>query len=226
MRRLQSSLFMPVANNVIILNKPYLVLSQFTDQEGRPTLADHVTEKGYYPAGRLDYDSEGLMLLTNDGQVQHHVASPRFKMPKTYWVQVEGIPQEEQLMALRKGVALKDGLTKPAKVSRLNEQQVEATLWPRTPPIRERKNKPTSWLSITITEGRNRQVRRMTAAVDLPTLRLVRVAIGHWQLDGLQPGQWRKEQLNLPNQGQRAPKPNQHKPRSSAPAQRRKPSKR
>lgn len=189
---------MPVANNVIILNKPYLVLSQFTDKEGRPTLADYVSEKGYYPAGRLDYDSEGLMLLTNDGQVQHHVASPRFKMPKTYWVQVEGIADSNQINALRKGVQLKDGMTKAAKVSLLNDQQVADVLWARNPPIRERKNKPTSWLSITITEGRNRQVRRMTAAVDLPTLRLVRVAIGHWQLDGMQPGEWRKDQLNLP----------------------------
>lgn len=199
-------LFMPVANNVIILNKPYLVLSQFTDKEGRPTLADYISDKGYYPAGRLDYDSEGLMLLTNDGQVQHHVASPRFKMPKTYWVQVEGSADSDQLNALRKGVQLKDGLTKPAKVSALSDQQVTDTLWARNPPIRERKNKPTSWLSITITEGRNRQVRRMTAAVDLPTLRLVRVAIGHWQLDGMQPGEWRKDQLNLPEQPSRSSK--------------------
>lgn len=176
-----------------------MVLSQFTDQEGRATLADYVTEKGYYAAGRLDYDSEGLLLLTNDGQVQNHVASPRFKMPKTYWVQVEGEADEAQLAALSKGVQLKDGLTKPAKVKVLDEQQVHDKLWPRNPPIRERKNKPTCWLAITITEGRNRQVRRMTAAVDLPTLRLIRVAIGHWQLDDLQPGQWRQDQLNLPH---------------------------
>ena len=206
---------MPVANNVIILNKPYLVLSQFTDKEGRPTLADYVSEKGYYPAGRLDYDSEGLILLTNDGQVQHHVASPRFKMPKTYWVQVEGIADTNQLNALRKGVQLKDGMTKAAKVSVLSDQQVADTLWARNPPIRERKNKPTSWLSITITEGRNRQVRRMTAAVNLPTLRLVRVAIGHWQLDGMQPGQWRKDQLHLPEQKPRPSTTKRYGPKHS-----------
>lgn len=215
MHGLQSSSFMPVANNVILLNKPYLVLSQFTDKEGRPTLADHVSEPGYYPAGRLDYDSEGLMLLTNDGQVQHHVASPRFKMPKTYWVQVEGCPNNEQLKALRKGVLLKDGMTKPAKINQLDEHQVDATLWPRTPPIRERKNKPTSWLAITITEGRNRQVRRMTAAVNLPTLRLVRVAIGHWQLDGMQPGEWRKDQLHLPEQKPGPSTTKRYRPRHS-----------
>ena len=206
---------MPVANNVIILNKPYLVLSQFTDKEGRPTLADYVSEKGYYPAGRLDYDSEGLILLTNDGQVQHHVASPRFKMPKTYWVQVEGIADTNQLNALRKGVQLKDGMTKAAKVSVLSDQQVADTLSARNPPIRERKNKPTSWLSITITEGRNRQVRRMTAAVNLPTLRLVRVAIGHWQLDGMQPGQWRKDQLHLPEQKPRPSTTKRYGPKHS-----------
>ncbi len=202
---------MPVANNVIILNKPYMVLSQFTDQEGRPTLADYVPVKGYYPAGRLDYDSEGLMLLTNDGQVQNHVASPRFKMPKTYWVQVEGIAQETQLAELQKGVHLKDGKSKPAKVRRLDDALVSERLWPRQPPIRERKNKPTCWLEITITEGRNRQVRRMTAAVNLPTLRLVRVAIGHWNLVGLAPGQWRYDQLNLPHQGASKRQPTGHK---------------
>jgi len=184
--------------NIIVFNKPFKVLCQFTDQEQRATLADYITDKGYYPAGRLDYDSEGLMLLTNDGQAQHHIANPRHKMPKTYWVQVEGIVEEPQLAKLRKGVELKDGWTKPAQVSLLNEDHVNAILWERVPPIRERKNSPTAWLSITITEGRNRQVRRMTAAVDLPTLRLVRVAIGHWQLDGLQPGKSRQDQLNLP----------------------------
>lgn len=185
-------------SNIIVFNKPFKVLCQFTDQEQRVTLADFIADKGYYPAGRLDYDSEGLMLLTNDGQAQHHIANPRHKMPKTYWVQVEGTVEESQLAKLRKGVELKDGCTKPAQVNLLNETEVENKLWDRVPPIRERKNSPTAWLSITITEGRNRQVRRMTAAVDLPTLRLVRVAIGHWKLDGLKPGRSRKDQINLP----------------------------
>ena len=199
--------------NIIVFNKPFKVLCQFTDQEQRTTLADYITDQGYYPAGRLDYDSEGLMLLTNDGQAQHHIANPRHKMPKTYWVQVEGSVEDSQLTKLRKGVELKDGWTKPAKVHLLNEQEVESALWPRVPPIRERKNSPTAWLSITITEGRNRQVRRMTAAVDLPTLRLVRVAIGHWQLDGLKPGASRKDQLNLPSSATKpvAKRPSTHK---------------
>lgn len=201
-------------SNIIVFNKPFKVLCQFTDPEQRPTLADYITDKGYYPAGRLDYDSEGLMLLTNDGQAQHHIANPRHKMPKTYWVQVEGKVEEAQLAKLRKGVELKDGWTKPAQVSLLNDSEVENQLWARVPPIRERKNSPTAWLSITITEGRNRQVRRMTAAVDLPTLRLVRVAIGHWQLDGLKPGKSRKDQLNLPASVTKpaAKRSSQHKP--------------
>jgi len=185
-------------SNIIVFNKPFKVLCQFTDPEQRPTLADYISDKGYYPAGRLDYDSEGLMLLTNDGQAQHHIANPRHKMPKTYWVQVEGSVEESQLVQLRKGVELKDGWTKSAQVSLVHDKDVENKLWHRVPPIRERKNSPTTWLSITITEGRNRQVRRMTAAVGLPTLRLVRVAIGHWQLAGLKPGKSRKDQLNLP----------------------------
>lgn len=188
-----------IVPNILVFNKPFRVLSQFTDQQQRATLADYIGDKGYYPAGRLDYDSEGLLLLTNDGQVQQHIANPRYKMPKTYWVQVEGVPVHQQLQALRNGVELKDGWTKPAKVSQLNETQVAATLWPRIPPIRQRLNIPTSWLSVTISEGRNRQVRRMTAAVGLPTLRLVRVAIGHWRLDNLSPGQMRQDQLNLPS---------------------------
>ncbi|MDP6165331.1 MAG: pseudouridine synthase [Gammaproteobacteria bacterium] len=184
--------------NIILFNKPFRVLSQFTDAEQRSTLADFIKDKGYYPAGRLDYDSEGLMLLTNDGQIQHHVANPRHKMEKVYWVQVEGIPTTEQLASLQKGVLLNDGLTKPAKVSLVNSDRAEKALWSREPAVRQRKNSPTSWLSITINEGRNRQVRRMTAAVGLPTLRLVRMAIGHWQLGDLPPGKTCKDQLNLP----------------------------
>ncbi len=187
-------------SNIIIFNKPFRVLSQFTDEQARATLADFIDDQGYYAAGRLDYDSEGLLLLTNDGKVQQHIANPRYKMPKTYWVQVEGTPSQRQLKALQSGIELKDGWTKPAKVHLLAEEQVQTSLWPRNPPIRERQNIATSWLSLTISEGRNRQVRRMTAAVDLPTLRLVRVAIGHWRLDNLQPGERRYDQLHLPKQ--------------------------
>ena len=189
--------------NILVFNKPFRVLSQFTDQQERATLSDYISDKGYYPAGRLDYDSEGLLLLTNDGQVQHQIANPRYKMPKTYWVQVEGQALPKQLQALRQGVELKDGWTRPARISQLDEQQVATKLWPRVPPIRQRQSIPTCWLSITISEGRNRQVRRMTAAVGLPTLRLVRVAIGHWRLDDLRPGQVRQDQLNLPPQSKR-----------------------
>lgn len=186
--------------NIIIFNKPFRVLSQFTDEQERATLADFIDDQGYYAAGRLDYDSEGLLLLTNDGKAQQHIANPRYKMPKTYWVQVEGTPSQAQIKALQSGVELKDGWTKPAKVKLLAEEQVQNSLWPRNPPIRERQNIATSWLSLTISEGRNRQVRRMTAAVELPTLRLVRVAIGHWRLDNLQPGERRYDQLHLPKQ--------------------------
>jgi 23S rRNA pseudouridine2457 synthase len=186
--------------NIIIFNKPFRVLSQFTDEQERATLADFIDDQGYYAAGRLDYDSEGLLLLTNDGKVQQHIANPRYKMPKTYWVQVEGTPSQAQIKALQSGVELKDGWTKPAKVKLLAEEQVQNSLWPRNPPIRERQNIATSWLSLTISEGRNRQVRRMTAAVELPTLRLVRVAIGHWRLDNLQPGERHYDQLHLPKQ--------------------------
>ncbi|WP_295803026.1 pseudouridine synthase [uncultured Microbulbifer sp.] len=181
-------------SQLILFNKPYGVLSQFTDPDGRPTLADYVRESGVYAAGRLDFDSEGLLLLTDDGQLQHTIAHPRNKLPKTYWVQVEGAIDAEALAALRAGVTLKDGKTAPAKARQLSEPVV----WPRTPPIRERKSIPTSWLELTIREGRNRQVRRMTAAVGFPTLRLIRVAIGNWKLDTLQPGEYRKEQVTLP----------------------------
>lgn len=180
---------------LILLNKPFNVLSQFTDDSGKATLANFVSQKGVYPAGRLDYDSEGLLLLTDDGQLQHRIAHPEAKLAKTYWVQVEGLISDEALESLRKGIKLKDGMTLPAKAQRIDEPVV----WPRTPPIRERANIPTSWLALTIKEGRNRQVRRMTAAAGFPTLRLIRYQIGDWTLDGLAPGQTCEIIVNLPN---------------------------
>lgn len=178
---------------LILFNKPYDVLSQFTDKgtEGSPrrTLSEFINVPGVYAAGRLDRDSEGLMVLTDDGRLQARITSPRARTPKTYWAQVEGSPSAAQLEALRKGVTLKDGPTRPAKARLMDEP---AGLWPRTPPVRYRKSVPDSWLELTITEGRNRQVRRMTAAVGLPTLRLIRARIGRWSLDGLAPGAWRE----------------------------------
>jgi 23S rRNA pseudouridine2457 synthase len=171
---------------LILLNKPFDMLSQFTDDAGRPTLANCVDVPGFYPAGRLDRDSEGLLLLTDDGRLQQKISDPQHKMGKVYWAQVEGIASDEALIRLAEGVLLNDGMTRPANARRL----AEPALWPRTPPIRERRNIPTSWLEITLFEGRNRQVRRMTAAVGLPTLRLVRTAVGHWALGALQPGEW------------------------------------
>jgi 23S rRNA pseudouridine2457 synthase len=172
---------------LIAFNKPFNVLCQFTGGEGRQTLADFISTKNVYPAGRLDFDSEGLLLLTDDGALQKRIADPRHKMKKTYLAQVERIPDEKSLAALRRGVKLKDGVTAPAR-AQLVEQP--GWLWPREPAIRYRKNVATAWLELTITEGRNRQVRRMTAAVGHPTLRLVRVRVGEWSLDGLRPGEW------------------------------------
>lgn len=177
---------------VILFNKPYDVLSQFTDKgtEGSPrrTLSDFIDVPNVYAAGRLDRDSEGLMVLTDDGKLQAKISNPRHKMAKTYWVQVEGEPDKAALEALRRGVELKDGLTRPAEAQRID---APADLWPRTPPVRFRKSVPDCWIALTIREGRNRQVRRMTAAVGHPTLRLIRAQIGAWSLDGLETGKWR-----------------------------------
>ncbi len=173
---------------LILFNKPYGVLSQFTDGENRSTLRDHIPLQGVYPAGRLDRDSEGLLLLTDDGALQHRLTDPRHKAWKTYWVQVEGDVDEVALERLRTGVELKDGPTRPARARGLAPPEI----WPRDPPIRYRAAIPTSWLELSLREGRNRQVRRMTAAVGFPTLRLIRVAIGPWRLERLQPGEWRQ----------------------------------
>lgn len=179
----------PRAGRVLLLNKPFGVLCQFTDREGRPTLADHVRVPDVYPAGRLDADSEGLVVLTGDGALQARIADPRHRLPKTYWVQVEGTPGTDALAALARGVTLNDGPTQPARVTAIDEP---AGLWPRDPPIRRRLAIPTSWLAVELAEGRNRQVRRMTAAVGLPTLRLIRWAVGEWTLAGLAPGESRE----------------------------------
>lgn len=176
---------------LILLNKPYDVLSQFTDAKSptpRTTLSDYVAVPGVYPAGRLDRDSEGLMLLTDDGRLQARIADPKFKLPKTYLIQVEGDPDDAALAPLRGGVMLKDGMTLPAEVERIGDP----ALWPRDPPVRFRKSVPDGWISLTIREGRNRQVRRMTAAIGFPTLRLVRWRIGEWTIDGLAPGEMRE----------------------------------
>lgn len=178
-------------SRLILFNKPYGVLSQFTDRgsEGaRATLSEHINIPGVYPAGRLDRDSEGLLLLTDDGRLQARIAEPKHKMPKSYLVQVEGDIGEDALGQLRNGVRLKDGITMPADAARIDDPE----LWPRDPPVRFRKSVPDCWIKLTISEGRNRQVRRMTAAVGFPTLRLVRWSIGDWTVEGLAPGEWRQ----------------------------------
>ena len=179
----------PEAVQLICFHKPYGVLSQFTPEGQWQGLKDYIDLPGVYVAGRLDADSEGLLLLTNDGKLQAHIADPRFKMAKTYWVQVEGVPDEAALAALRQGVQLNDGPTLPAQARLL---ETAPALPPRVPPIRERKSIPTAWVELVIREGRNRQVRRMTAAVGYPTLRLVRAAVGPYTLEGLAPGAWKQ----------------------------------
>lgn len=174
---------------LILLNKPFGVLCQFTDPDGRPTLADYVPVPRVYPAGRLDADSEGLLLLTDDGALQARLADPRHHVEKVYWVQVERVPDEAALARLRAGLVLKDGPTRPARARAIEEPP---GLWAREPPIRHRAAIPTAWLEIGLTEGRNRQVRRMTAAVGFPALRLIRVAVGPYALGGLRPGEWRE----------------------------------
>jgi 23S rRNA pseudouridine2457 synthase len=182
---------MPIAHRHLLFYKPYGVLAQFTPEPGSAhrTLKDFIDVPKVYAAGRLDGDSEGLLLLTTDGELQHLLTDPRYAHPRTYWAQVEGTPQAEAIEQLRRGVQLKDGVTRPAEVRVLDS---EPELPPRDPPIRVRKSIPTAWLELTLTEGRNRQVRRMTAAVGLPTLRLVRVSIGKLGLKGLAPGEWRE----------------------------------
>ena len=178
---------------VILFNKPFQVLSQFRESGGRLTLSDYFNDPVLRVAGRLDYDSEGLLLLSDDGKLVQEISHPRFKREKTYWAQVEGVPDPDALTQLRKGVVLKDGKTRPARVELIEEPTV---LWPRDPPIRYRAKIPTNWLELTITEGRNRQVRRMTAAVNFPTLRLIRVRVGDWSLGDLKPGEWMEVQAS------------------------------
>ena len=181
------------ADVLILFNKPFNVLSQFTDRSleasGRETLSHYVPVPHVYPAGRLDRDSEGLLLLTDDGKLQAQIADPKHKMAKTYWVQLEGAPQEDALQSLRRGVRLKDGVTQPAKAQLIEEPM---GLWPRNPPIRVRKSVPDSWIEMVIREGKNRQIRRMTAAVGHPCLRLIRAQIGDWRLGDLMPGDYKK----------------------------------
>ena len=176
---------------LLSFNKPFDVVCQFRSHEQDAVLADYITIPDVYPAGRLDKDSEGLLLLTDHGGLQHRISQPEHKMPKGYWVQVEGEPDEQALQHLRQGVQLKDGLTQPARVKRISEPRI----WQRNPPIRERKSVPTSWLDITISEGKNRQIRRMTAKVGHPTLRLIRYRIGPWYLNNLQPGSWEERKV-------------------------------
>ncbi|SRR6056297_299523 len=181
-------------SSILLFNKPFRVLSQFTDSEGRATLADYLEAPRFRAAGRLDYDSEGLLLLTDNGSLQQQIANPRYKHWKTYLVQVEGTPSAGDLLQMGKGVRLKDGLSLPARVRAIPPPD----LWPRDPPIRHREQVPVSWLELSLREGRNRQVRRMTAALGYPTLRLVRTRVGDWSLDGLAPGQSRAIEVHLP----------------------------
>lgn len=208
----------------ILLNKPFEVLTQFTDEHGRATLKDFVAVPNVYPVGRLDFDSEGLLLLTDDKQLQHRLSDPRYKVPKTYWAQVEGYPTAAALQQLREGVQVKEGFTLPAEVAALPEAAT-ADLWPRNPPIRYRASIPTSWLAITISQGMNRQVRKMCAAVGLPCLRLVRQALGDLSLGELTPGQWRDlttEEVaalrGLAGAGERHPRPVPTRPAAARPA--------
>ena len=192
---------------IILFNKPFNVLSQFTDDDGRPTLANYMTAPGYRVAGRLDYDSEGLLILTNDGRLQQEIANPAHKRWKNYLVQVEGDPDAKAIEQLAEGVVLNDGMTLPAKARKV----AQPVLWERDPPIRVRKTVNDSWLELSIREGRNRQIRRMTANVGFPTLRLVRIAVGEWTLQGLKPGQFREMSVRMaaprikPNRSLRKP---------------------
>ena len=195
-RHSQSGKKLPPEKPVLVLfNKPFNTLCQFTGELGDSTLANFIKVKEVYPAGRLDKDSEGLLLLTNDGSLQHKISHPKHKMAKTYWAQLEGEITSEALQQLANGVTLKDGKTKPAKALIIDPHDQSLNLWDRQPPVRFRQNIPTSWISLTIKEGKNRQVRRMTAAVGFPTLRLIRVSIGEWELDGLQAGEHRVIEL-------------------------------
>ncbi len=190
-------------SKLVLFNKPFNVLSQFTDDNGRKTLADYIDIKAVYAAGRLDYDSEGLLLLTDDGQLQAQISSPKFKLNKTYWVQVEGQVSEVDCNKLLAGVELKDGMAKAVSCRPIDEP----SLWPRVPPIRQRRTVTDSWMEIVINEGRNRQVRRMTAVVGLPTLRLVRAAIGDWTLDNIELGEYLVETVHMPASKKTAKRP-------------------
>jgi len=186
---------------LVLFNKPFNVLSQFTSTDGVLCLSDYISIKGVYPAGRLDRDSEGLLLLTDNGKLQAQITQPRYKLAKTYWVQVEGIISQESLVLLENGIDLNDGKTRPV----LAKAIAEPNLWPRSPPVRKRQKIPTSWLELTIREGRNRQVRRMLAATGFPVLRLVRIKIGDWSLNGLQPGEHKSLSLHLPEASRHKP---------------------